>query len=381
MANVVYADPFGSYVRGQEAGQQQAIGLATAQRAFRDSDREAEFRKWYDPHMKEQLLMQQQQAQLAADANNLKMKITFAMMGGDEKAQQEVIDYISQMTGGNVKLDFKNLTPAQRTWFLAVARGDINPVMAFNGIQAAGNVSKPINYMLGYPPGYGAGTDQTNVPGLFRGVNYPEAQAQPEAQPEGRVGQPVSQQPTPQANAAPSSGIFVGPNGERAPGTIAAPAAAAPAPQLAAPIPAPQPAGAVITPPGGGVVAGGAPPQESTSNVYNPATGVVVKPKSLGNYNPATGEFIPDANTPNPTNTFGFYGSGGFETPAEVQYGTPVNVPPKQYGTPKVTVGQPVTVPRSVTPPWVPTKTSDAFPYSENGTERVRGTARRMENY
>lgn len=49
MANIVYADPFGAYVHGQQLGQQQAIQAGQAARQFRAEDLDPRVQAWYLP--------------------------------------------------------------------------------------------------------------------------------------------------------------------------------------------------------------------------------------------------------------------------------------------------------------------------------------------
>lgn len=49
MSNIVYADPFGSYIRGAEAGNQAALNTATTARQLQRADIENSFMKWYRP--------------------------------------------------------------------------------------------------------------------------------------------------------------------------------------------------------------------------------------------------------------------------------------------------------------------------------------------
>src|SRR6476620_6927014 len=64
MANVVYANPFGSYVEGQTRGLEDAVRAGTAARQFRDSDVNADFMKWYAP-------LRRQEATTEAGKNTL----------------------------------------------------------------------------------------------------------------------------------------------------------------------------------------------------------------------------------------------------------------------------------------------------------------------
>lgn len=54
MANVTYANPFGSFVEGQSRGLEDAVRAGTAARQFRDSDVNADFMKWYAPLRREE---------------------------------------------------------------------------------------------------------------------------------------------------------------------------------------------------------------------------------------------------------------------------------------------------------------------------------------
>jgi hypothetical protein len=54
MANITYANPFGSYVEGQSRGLEDAVRAGTAARQFRDSDVNADFMKWYAPLRREE---------------------------------------------------------------------------------------------------------------------------------------------------------------------------------------------------------------------------------------------------------------------------------------------------------------------------------------
>lgn len=67
MANMVYANPFGSYVEGQQAGTRNAIDIGNAARNFRDSDLKYDFMKWYMPNVQQnQALAELSQQQNAA---------------------------------------------------------------------------------------------------------------------------------------------------------------------------------------------------------------------------------------------------------------------------------------------------------------------------
>lgn len=64
MANVQYADPFGSYVKGQQAGQEAAINEGMAARRFRAADLSPEVQAWYLP-------LKQREAAAATGQNEL----------------------------------------------------------------------------------------------------------------------------------------------------------------------------------------------------------------------------------------------------------------------------------------------------------------------
>jgi hypothetical protein len=356
MANIVYANPFGSYVQGQQEGQKQAIDLATAQRTFRDSDLNAEFAKWYMPHRQKEVEQEEQQRQLATQTAHMQMIANFAMMG-DAGAQKEFSDYVSQMTGGKVNLNFNNLKPAERIWATGVASGKINPVLGFKGILSAGDTHKfGWSPYAGYPYGGSGNVDPTTGMSLGRMLN-PGLGEEEDDSGQSQRGQSGPGMPVPTPG---KTGGFRWADGTGPGATNTGPPQPPAAPTA--------PAGALVTPTQTGTVAGGVPAQAAIPRTIVP--GQSQSPISLkSNYSG-----LPD------NDAYGFSGpgEGAVETNPEVGYSTAVSHPAtKQYGTPSVTVGQPITVPRSVTPPWVPTKTPDDMPVSPYNTDRVRGQVKR----
>lgn len=99
MANVVYADPFGSYVKGQEAGQQQAINLGEATRKFRDSDVNAEYLKWYLPHKQEEVRRKEESEKLAFNQAYFK-NLALLASTGNPVAVQHAVEFLKQAFPG-----------------------------------------------------------------------------------------------------------------------------------------------------------------------------------------------------------------------------------------------------------------------------------------
>ena len=65
MANIQYADPFGSYVKGQQAGTEDTIRTGIAARQFRAMDLSPEVQRWYLPLKQQEAQNELEQRQLA----------------------------------------------------------------------------------------------------------------------------------------------------------------------------------------------------------------------------------------------------------------------------------------------------------------------------
>ena len=99
MANIVYANPFGSYVQGQQEGQKHAIDLATAQRSFRDSDVNAEYLKWYLPHKQDEVRRKEESEKLAFNQAYFK-NLALLASTGNPIAVQHAVDFLKQAFPG-----------------------------------------------------------------------------------------------------------------------------------------------------------------------------------------------------------------------------------------------------------------------------------------
>lgn len=158
MANIVFADPFGSYIKGQQEGTQNAIATGKAAREFRSDDLQHEFLKWYMPHKQAEVEMKQQQEQLATNRANLQMLASMSM-SGDPRAQKMFADFVAEATGGNVKLDFTKNTPEQSAWIMGLMSGQIPAALLNRDVFSASGVQRYGFGLLGNTPNITGGPE------------------------------------------------------------------------------------------------------------------------------------------------------------------------------------------------------------------------------
>ncbi len=82
MANIEYANPFGSYVKGAEAGTESAIRTGEAARNFRNNDLNYDFLKWYQPLRQREATAATQQQELALNEGVQKNAANLTAFGG-----------------------------------------------------------------------------------------------------------------------------------------------------------------------------------------------------------------------------------------------------------------------------------------------------------
>lgn len=86
MANVQYADPFGSYVRGASAGNEAAIRTAEAARSLRNQDLNYDFMKWYQPFRQREAAAATGEAELGLNRNIQQNAAGLTAFGGPGQA-------------------------------------------------------------------------------------------------------------------------------------------------------------------------------------------------------------------------------------------------------------------------------------------------------
>lgn len=156
MSNIVYADPFGSYVKGQQEGTQNTIAVGEAARRFRSEDLNNEFMKWYMPHRQEQAQIEIQKQKLGVDIERGQMLANLAA-SGDPHAQLLLQQHLQQMTGQT--FDWGGKTPQETAWIglqmmnaLPGASGFLNPNVTSAGPHGMGRyVAGPGNPFAMHP--------------------------------------------------------------------------------------------------------------------------------------------------------------------------------------------------------------------------------------
>lgn len=151
MANVVYGDPFGSYVKGQEQGQKQAIELGEAQRKFRDSDVSADYKKWYLPHLQSEVQAQLYQEQMKAWQTHAQ-NLWGAAQSGDKRAISQFEDFFQQSYGWRPNLT--RPTPEQSAWIIGAISGGVPGAATNPEVGQAG----PHGVVMYRNPGGGGGS-------------------------------------------------------------------------------------------------------------------------------------------------------------------------------------------------------------------------------
>lgn len=141
MANVVYADPFGSYVKGQQAGNETAIRTGMAARQFRAEDLNPAVQKWYLP-MKQQE-MENELQKSGIDVNSaLGKQLAAGLISGAPEAQQQFNDFLQRTRGYTV--DFSKYSdPRQALIATNMSQGNIGagllyPNATFSGTNGTG---------------------------------------------------------------------------------------------------------------------------------------------------------------------------------------------------------------------------------------------------
>lgn len=81
MANIQYADPFGSYVKGKQAGQEAVINEGMAARRFRAADLSPEVQAWYLPLKQRETAAATGQSELALNNGLLDTTGKLAALG------------------------------------------------------------------------------------------------------------------------------------------------------------------------------------------------------------------------------------------------------------------------------------------------------------
>lgn len=136
MAQMIYANPFGAAAEGAQRGLDNVLKLGQAGRAFRDSDRQAEFRKWYDPFVQKQMQQKYDADAEAARIEHLKNLANAGRYVGDLGIfNQGIGDFYGQTPQGT-------RTPTQAQTAADIFSGAIPPAFAYPDVNAAGGISR-----------------------------------------------------------------------------------------------------------------------------------------------------------------------------------------------------------------------------------------------
>jgi hypothetical protein len=112
MANIVYANPFGSYVEGQSRGLEDAIHAGNAARQFRDSDVNADFMKWYAPLRRQEATTEAGKSSLALNEGLLQNAARLTALG--EGGRQNFNSTLQNIYGPNIQAEANDPVQFQR---------------------------------------------------------------------------------------------------------------------------------------------------------------------------------------------------------------------------------------------------------------------------
>jgi len=217
MANVVYGDPFGSYVRGQEQGQKQAIDLATAQRSFRDSDVNAEYLKWYLPHKQDEVRRKEESEKLAFNQAYFK-NLALLASTGNPIAVQHAVDFLKQAFPGT-EIDEKD--PMKVAQMLNTMSGSypaafnldpkIYAAQGYGKLPDFGSLTQPGAVSLGDPIRKRMlelyGPDGTGTPGAQKPIDLKPPSAETKTEEHDIFGDPIPQTTPAPATTSPAADV------------------------------------------------------------------------------------------------------------------------------------------------------------------------------
>jgi hypothetical protein len=112
MANITYANPFGSYVEGQSRGLEDAVRAGTAARQFRDSDVNADFMKWYAPLRRQEATTEAGKSSLALNEGLLQNAARLTALG--EGGRQNFNSTLQNIYGPNMQAEARDPVQFQR---------------------------------------------------------------------------------------------------------------------------------------------------------------------------------------------------------------------------------------------------------------------------
>lgn len=136
MANIVYADPFGSALEGKRQALHDVLTAAKTGRDLREQDQNYDFKKWHTPFLK-------QEVEHKANMEALKQASVLAHYTGDLRPYNEVV--------ANMGYNPQNLPPgyesgqhvnADQQRAADFASGVVPAAMSYSNIQSADGQSK-----------------------------------------------------------------------------------------------------------------------------------------------------------------------------------------------------------------------------------------------
>jgi len=135
MAQMIYANPFGAAAEGAQRGLDNVLKLGQAGRQFRDSDQQAEFRKWYDPFVQKQMQQKYDVDAEAAQMQRLQNQARLGSYTGNYSPfDQSVTNFYGAPQGTR--------TPQQQQLAADIFSGVMPGALAYPDVTQAGGVGR-----------------------------------------------------------------------------------------------------------------------------------------------------------------------------------------------------------------------------------------------